>query len=78
MEIETAFFNGKLDDEIHMQQPDGYTRSGENHLVCKLEKSMYGLKRSFRCWNKTSQKCVEVIGFTQASADPCVFFTQLF
>ena len=72
MDVETAFLNGKLDDEIYMQQPEGYVKPGEEHLVCKLEKSLYGLKQSSRCWNKAFRECVEKIGFTQASADPCV------
>ena len=76
MDVETAFLNGKLDDEIYMQQPEGYVKPGEEHLVCKLEKSLYGLKQSSRCWNKAFWECVEKIGFTQASADPCVFIRK--
>ena len=49
MDVETTFLNGKLDEEIYMQQPEGYVKSGEEHLVCKLEKSLYGLKQSSRC-----------------------------
>ena len=75
MDVETAFLNGKLDEEIYMQQPEGYVKPGEEHLVCKLEKSLYGLKQSSRCWNKAFRECVK-IGFTQASADPCVFIRK--
>ena len=34
-----------------MKQPTGYERKGEEHLVCRLKKSIYGLKQSPRCWN---------------------------
>ena len=44
MDVETAFLNGKLGEEIYMQQPEGYVKPGEKYLVCKLEKSLYGLK----------------------------------
>ena len=76
MDVETAFLNGKLDEEIYMQQPEGYVKPGEEHLVCKLQKSLYGLKQSSRCWNKASRECIEKIGFIQASADPCVFIRK--
>ncbi len=44
MDVVTTFLNGILDEEIYMQQPKGYAKSGEDHLVCKLKKSLYGLK----------------------------------
>jgi hypothetical protein len=44
MNIKTAFINGDLEEEIYMEQPKGFTQGGK-HLVCKLHKSLYGLKR---------------------------------
>ena len=76
MDVETAFLNGKLDEEIYMQQPEGYVKPGEGHLACRLEKSLYGLKQLSRYWNKTFKESVEKLGFTQASADPCVFIRK--
>ena len=76
MEVETGFLNGKLNEEIYMQQPEGYVKPGEEHLVCKLEKSLYGLKQSSRCWNKAFRESVEKVSFTQASADPCIFIRK--
>ena len=40
LDVETALLNGKLDGEIYMKQPEGYVKPGEEHLVCKLEKSL--------------------------------------
>ncbi|KAL9954406.1 hypothetical protein ACROYT_G041940 [Oculina patagonica] len=77
MDVETAFLCngelGKLDEEIQMKHPEGYVKQGEEHLVCKLEKSLYGLKKTSRCWNKTFRECIEKIGFTPSSADSCSF-----
>ena len=70
MEVETAFLNGKLNEEIYMQQPEGYVEPGEEHLVCKLEKSPYGLKQSSLCWNKVFRESVEKVGSTQAQQIP--------
>jgi len=50
-DVGTAFLNGKLDEEIYMEQPDGCIQSGQEHLVCKLQKPLYGLKQSPRCWH---------------------------
>ena len=73
MDVITAFLNGTLEEEIHMQQPVGYVQPGKEHLVCKLNKSIYGLKQSPRCWNKTFRDHMGFIKFTQSTADPCVF-----
>ena len=63
MDVVTAFLNGELSEEIYMQQPDGYVIPGKEHLVCKLKKSLYGLKQSPRCWYNAFHMYVESIGF---------------
>jgi Reverse transcriptase (RNA-dependent DNA polymerase) len=50
MDISTAFLNGDLDEEIYMAQPEGFAAPGQEHLVCHLKKSLYGLKQSPRQW----------------------------
>ncbi len=44
MDMKTTFLNDKLEKEIYMQQPQGFVYQGGEHLVCKLQKSLYGLK----------------------------------
>ncbi|KAE8297894.1 Copia protein Gag-int-pol protein Copia VLP protein Copia protease [Larimichthys crocea] len=73
MDVVTAFLNGHLEEEIYMEQPDGYIKPGQEHLVCKLKKSIYGLKQSPRCWSKTFTESMKDIGFNQSTSDPCVF-----
>ena len=48
MDVKTAFFHGDLEEQIYMEQPEGFSQSGQEHLVCKLKKSLYGLKQSLR------------------------------
>ena len=72
MDAVTAFLNGTL-EEIYMKQPPGYVQKGKEHLVCKLNKSLYGLKQSPRCWNKAFREYMDSINFTQSTADPCIF-----
>ena len=73
MDVVTAFLNGTLDGEIYMQQPDGYSQPGKEHLVCRLKRSLYGLKQSPRCWNTAFTDYLESISLVQSEADPCVF-----
>ena len=73
MDVKTAFLNGNLDKEIYMQQPEGYENKEKPHMVCKLKKSIYGLKQSARCWNITLDHYLKESGFVQNPADPCVY-----
>ena len=73
MDVVTAFLNGELKEEIYMQQPDGYLQPGKEELVCKLKKSLYGLKQSPRCWNTTFEVFVKSIKFESSAADPCIY-----
>ena len=59
-----------------MSQPDGYIEPGKEHLVCKLKKSIYGLKQSPRCWNRAFCEHLVSIGFKQSGADPCVYIKK--
>ena len=77
MDVVTAFLNGSLDDEIYMQQPKGYVVPGKEELVCRLKKSLYGLKQSPRCWNTALTEFMLAQGFEQSDADPCVFIRIL-
>ena len=73
MDVSTAFLHGELSEEVYMKQPEGFIESGQEHLVCRLKRSIYGLKQSPRCWNHALDSHLKEMGFKQTSCDPCLY-----
>ena len=73
MDVVSAFSNCEFTEEIYMKQPPGYVQSGKQELVCKLRKSIYGLKQSPCCCNEKLCDHLKSAGFKESGADPCVF-----
>lgn len=72
MDVNNAFLHGELDEEVYMAVPQGYSVP-ERGLVCRLRKSLYGLKQASRNWySKLSQALIEY-GFTECHADHSLF-----
>lgn len=73
-DVKTAFLYGDLSEDVYMKQPIGYDDNSGN--VCKLAKSLYGLKQSSRCWNAKFTEFIKGLGFKVCKADPCVFVSK--
>ncbi|MCO5578509.1 hypothetical protein L7F22_032352 [Adiantum nelumboides] len=74
MDVCTAFLNGDLQEEIYMTQPDGgYTSSQHPDYVCKLFKSLYGLKQSPRQWYQQFHQCMITLGYARFQSDANVY-----
>ena len=56
-----------------MRQHEGYTKPEDEHLVCKLSKSIYGLKQSPRCWNTALHAHLVKMNFEQLHSNPCIY-----
>jgi hypothetical protein len=77
MDVKTAFLNGDLDEDIYMQQPDGYRADGQQaDHVWKLNKSLYGLKQAGRAWNKKMDTALVELGFQSLHSDSCVYIKR--
>jgi hypothetical protein len=74
MDVKTTFLHGDLEEEIYMKQPEGFVVKGKKELVCKMKKSLYGLKQSPRMWYKKFDTYMLGLGFTRSKEDHCVYF----
>ena len=73
MDVKSAFLNGDLDDMIFMKQPEGFVDENNPDQVCRLNRSIYGLKQSARCWNIKIDNYLKSCKFIQSNADHCIY-----
>ncbi|KAL0434330.1 UNVERIFIED_CONTAM: Retrovirus-related Pol polyprotein from transposon TNT 1-94 [Sesamum latifolium] len=71
LDVNNAFLHGRLDEEIFMHPPEGYQVAADS--VCRLTRSLYGLKQAFRQWNQEFTSQLQRFGFTQSCHDHCLF-----
>lgn len=76
LDVKSAYLHGKLQDEIYMQQPKGFVVPGKEKFVCRLKRSLYGLKQAARIWNTTISELLKGLGFDQSRSDPCLFIKR--
>jgi hypothetical protein len=73
MDVITAFLNGKLKETIFMRQPPGFEIPGFEEYVCRLFRSIYGLKQSPRTWYTELDLFLRLIGWVRSSANPNLY-----
>ena len=73
MDVKTSFLNGNLDEEIYMQQPEGFQEEENEQLVCKLRRSIYGLKQASRQWYLKFANTITTFGFQENKFDECIY-----
>ena len=79
IDIKGAYLNGVLtaSEVIYMRQPPGYAISGSQGRVCRLKKTLYGLKQSGRRWyQRLVEIMVKFLGFARCDVDQAVFFKR--
>ncbi|KAK8926133.1 hypothetical protein KSP39_PZI018401 [Platanthera zijinensis] len=76
MDVKTAFLHGDLEEEIYMRQPEGFEAKGKEDQVCRLKKSLYGLKQSPRMWYQKFDTYMLELGLERSNSDHCVYFQR--
>ena len=76
VDVVGAYLYGDLEEEIFMEEPEGFRSKTDGSVVCKLQKSLYGLRQSARQWNKKFKEVLALLGLKATTSDPCLYTTQ--
>lgn len=74
LDVNSAFLNGTLKEEVYMEQPLGFLDPQQPTLVCKLHKALYGLKQAHRAWFDKLYSALVSFGFVSARSDQSFFY----
>ena len=72
MDVETAFLNADLEEEVYIRAPEGYTMPTGCDCI-RLKKALYGLKQAPRAWNRDINLKLHGMGFHQLQSEPCLY-----
>ena len=73
MDVKTVFLNGDLEEKVYMKQSEGFISNGNDHMVCKLKKSIYGLKQASLHWYLKFHNIISSFGFMENVMDQCIY-----
>ncbi|KAL8101414.1 hypothetical protein AgCh_033340 [Apium graveolens] len=73
LDVQSAFLNGELQEEVYVTQPEGFVKEGLEQKVYKLVKALYGLRQAPRAWNARLDKCLRELGFKRCLHEQAVY-----
>ena len=73
-DVKGAYLNGYIEEEIYMRQPPGFDDGSGR--VCRLKRSLYGLKQAGNVWNKELDTSLQDLGFTRLKSDSCCYLRE--
>ena len=74
MDVKTAFLNGVIEEEVYIEQPEGFDVENKETHVCKLHRALYGLKQAPRAWYSRIDNYLWEMGFQWSEADHNLYF----
>jgi hypothetical protein len=76
LDVKTAFLYGDLDEELYVELPESFVELDNEHLVCCLQKPLYGVVQSARKWNEKLDSFITQFGTKRSISNPCIYFNQ--
>lgn len=73
LDVKTVFLNGELSEDVYVKQPEGFEKLGQEHMVYRLVKALYGLRQAPRAWYAKLNSCLENLGFTKCPHEHAVY-----
>ena len=73
MDVKTTFLNRNLEEDVYRTQHEGFSTKRKEHLMCKLKKSIYGLKQAFQQWHLKFNDTIILFGFKKNIIDQCIY-----
>jgi len=73
MDVKTTFLNGTIDEEVYIEQLEGFEVNSRDSHVCRLKKALYGLKQAPRAWYARMDAYLLRIGFEKSSSNPNLY-----
>jgi hypothetical protein len=74
MDVKTTFLNGAIEEEVYIEQPQGFEVHSRDTHVCRLKKALYGLKKSPRAWYARMDNYLTRLGFSKTHANPNLYY----
>jgi hypothetical protein len=74
MDVKTTFLNGEIEEEVYIEQPDGFVTHEKESHVCRLKKALYGLKQAPRAWYEKIDGYLMSLGFNKSVVDPNLYY----
>ena len=77
MDVKTTFLNGVIEEEVYIEQLDGFEMHEHKIHVCKLKKALYELKQAPRAWYGQIDSYLQKMGFVKSDADPNLYYLRV-
>jgi hypothetical protein len=74
MDVKTTFLNGAIEEEVYIEQPQGFEVHSRDTHVCILKKSVYGIKQAPRVWYAIIDSYLIRLGYSKSHADPNLYY----